>query len=273
LIYYDYSLNLFSEVRVMTSESSLQIIKASTSHLNKPVRLVLFTSDIGCAACPEMTGLARAIKAHFDKIALESYDLVMDRDKSLLYGIERVPAIVLQGGEGETAAFYGLIEDVFLNILVNTIQSLSNTKVWFPEDVRRVLKHLDHDVTIQVFVESDCPLCRPVAETAIGLALESRFISTEIIVADNFPELIKKHRIKKLPMTIFGSNLQMEGHVTESEFLEMIFDAEGIKQGKDKVCLVCGKLSPDIICGNCEIRIQAEAVDHKTRLEKGLKQP
>lgn len=257
----------------MISERSLEIIKTSTSRLDKPVRLVLFTSDTGCSACPEMTGLARAIKAYFDKIALESYDLVMDRDKSQQYGIERVPAIVLQGGEGETTTFYGLIEDVFLKILVDTIQSLSNTKVWFPEDVRRVLKHLDHDVRIRVFVESDCPLCRPVAETAIGLALESRYISAEIIVADNYPELIKKHKIKKLPMTIFGENLKMEGHVTESEFLEMIFDAEGIDPGRDHRCLVCSKLSPDIICANCETRIQAEAIDHKTRTEKGLQQP
>jgi hypothetical protein len=53
----------------------------------------------------------------------------------------------------------------------------------------------------------------------------------------------------------------------------MIFDAEGVKQGEDRRCLVCGKLSPDIICANCEIRIQAEAIDHKTRTEKGLQQP
>lgn len=257
----------------MLSERSLEIIKASPRHLNKPVRLVLFTSDLGCPACPAMTDLARAIKAHFDKIALEAYDVVMDRDKSRQYGIERAPAIVLQGGDGETAAFYGLIEDVFLQILVDTIQSLSNTKVWFPEDVRRVLKRLDHDVRIQVYVESDCPLCRPVAETAIGLALESRFVSAEIIVADNYPELIKKYKIKKLPLTVFGENLQMEGHVTESEFLQMIFDAEGIKKGQDRRCLVCGNSSPDIICANCVIRIQAEAIDHKTRTEKGLQQP
>jgi hypothetical protein len=257
----------------MLSEQSQEIIKTSAKRLNKPVRLVLFTSDRGCTACPDMLGLARAIKAHFDKIALESYDLVMDRDKSQQYGVELVPAIVLQGGDGETATFCGLIEDVFLNILLDTIQSLSNKKVWFPDDVRRVLRHLDHDVRIRVFVESDCPLCRPVAETAIGLALESRFVSTDIIVADDYPELIRKHKIKKLPMTIFGENLQMDGHVTESEFLEMIFEAEGIKPGTDRRCLVCSNLSPDIICSNCKTRIQAEAIDHKTRTEKGLQQP
>jgi thiol-disulfide isomerase/thioredoxin len=257
----------------MISERSLEAIKTSASRLNKPVRLLLFTSDTGCATCPEMTDLARAIKAHFDKIALESYDLVMDRDKSQQYGVELVPAIVLQGGDGEMVTFYGLIEDVFLDILLDTLRALSSTKVWFPDDVRRVLKNLDHDVRIRVFVESDCPLCRPVAETAIGLALESRYVTAHIIIADEYPELIKKYKIKKLPLTIFGENLQMDGHVTEGEFLEMIFDAEGIKPGTDRRCLVCSKLSPDIICTNCKTRIQAEAIDHKTRTEKGLQQP
>jgi len=43
-----------------------------------------------------MMEIAKAIKEHFSKIALESYDLTMDRDKSQQYGVERVPAIVLQ---------------------------------------------------------------------------------------------------------------------------------------------------------------------------------
>lgn len=257
----------------MMPERSLEIIKTFEKQLNKPVRLVLFTTDRGCGSCPDMQELAHAIKEHFNKIALESYDLIMDRDKSQLYGIELVPAIVLQGGKGEMVAFYGPIEDVFLKILLDTIQSLSTIKVWFPDDVRRVLGHLDHDVKIRVFVESDCPLCRPVAETAIGLALESRFVSTDVIVADDYPALIKKYNIKKLPMTIFGENLQMEGHVSETEFLEMIFEAEGIKPGTDRRCLVCSKVSPDSICSTCKSRIQAEAIDHKTRIEKGLQQP
>jgi hypothetical protein len=109
-----------------------------------------------------------------------------------------------------------------------------------------------------------------VAETAIGMALESANVYADIIIASDFPELIKKHRITTLPKTIFGENLYMEGHVTESEFLEMIFQAEGIKPGPERRCLICGKISSDIICLNCKTKIQAEAIDHKTRMEKGL---
>jgi hypothetical protein len=257
----------------MLSERSLKIINQSFRHLKKPVRLVLFTTDKGCTTCPESVELVRTIKNHADKIALETYDMVMDRDKTEQYGIVRVPAIVVQGAEGQAVTFYGLIEDVFLDILMSTIHALSETKVWFPEDVRRALGHLTRDVGIRVFVETDCPLCRPVADTAIGLALESSYIHTDIIIASDYPELIRKHGIRTLPKTIFGENLHMDGHVTESEFLEMIFQAEGLKPSADRRCLVCGKPSPDLICSNCKTRIQAEAIDHKTRMEKGSQHP
>ncbi len=257
----------------MLSEQSLEMIKSSTNQLAKPVRLVLFTSDRGCAACPDMLILARAIRDHSSKIAMESYDLVMDRDKSQQYGITRVPSIVLQGGDGEAVTFSGRIDGGILKILMDTIQALSDSRQWFPEDVRRVLKKLAHDVTIRVFVERDCPKCGFVAETAIALAFESRFIVANIIVAGDFPELVSKHSIKELPMTIFGENLRMEGPVSESDILEMIFEAEGTKPGPDRRCLVCGKPSQDIICVNCKTHIHAEAIDHKTRVEKGLKQP
>jgi alkyl hydroperoxide reductase subunit AhpF len=256
----------------MLSERSLEIIKASENRLTKPVRLVMFTSETDCAACPDMLVLARAIKDHSKNIAIESYDLVMDRDKSQQYGIARVPSIVLQGGKGYSVTFSGRIEDGLLNILMDTIKSLSDTKQWFPDDVLRVLKKLAHDVSIRVFVDRDCPQCRFVAETAVALALESSLIAVNIIVAADFPELVRKNSIKELPTTIFGENLRMKGPVSESDFLEMIFEAEGIKPGPDRRCLVCGKPSQDIICANCKTRVHAEAIDHKTRNEKGMQQ-
>ncbi len=164
--------------------------------------------------------------------------------------------------------FTAYVDDVFFEILLDTILAVSGGRDWFAGNIRKTLAHLEREVNIQVFVESDCPQCRPVAETAIGLALESDLISSNIIVASTFPALIKKYSIKTLPKTIFGANLHMDGHVTESEFLEMIFQAEGVQAGPDRRCLSCGNPSGDLICGSCKARIQAEAVDHKRKGEK-----
>jgi len=240
--------------------------------LTKPVRLVLFTADTGCETCPDMADLARAIKAQYGKIVLETYDVVMDRDKSEQYKVKQAPALVVQGSDGQFVTFYGLIEDVLLELLLVTIEAVSKGQVWLPDDARRALAHLVHDVPLRVYVESDCAQCRPVAATAISLGLASRLISASIIVASDFPDLMKRYSISVLPKTIFGENLHLDGHVKESEFLEMIFQAEGLKTGTDKKCLVCGTPSSDMICANCKTKIQAEAVEHKLKGEK-LRQP
>lgn len=252
----------------MIDENLLDIMRRDLEHMKNPVRLIVFTRDIGCETCPDTVGLGRAIKARSPKIALEVYDHVMDRDKSEQYNVQNVPAIVVQGGDGRLVRFYGLMESVFLRVLLDTILAVSEGKVWFPEDVRRTLSHLEREVPVQVFVESDCRHCRPVAETAIGLAFESGLLSVDIVIASGFPKLIQKYAIKTLPKTVFGANLHVDGHVAESEFLEMIFQAEGVQTGPERRCLVCGSPSPDTICGSCKNRIQAEAIEHKRKGER-----
>jgi len=252
----------------MLSDLSLSSIRKTTAVLKKPVRLILFTTDIACESCPDMLELCNAIKKHFNKIALERYDTVMDRDKVQLYGVKQTPTIIAQGGDGQWAAFEGYLEDVMLEVLLSAIKALSEEHAWFPENIIRTLNHLTRDVKIRVFVESDCIRCRPVAETAIGLAFTNSLISTEIIIASEYPDLIKKFNINTLPTTIFGENIQLTGHVTEGQFLEMIFQTEGIKKGPDRRCLICGNPSPDAICSSCKAKVEAEAKDHKLKNEK-----
>lgn len=251
----------------MLKESARQIIRKSLAGLRQPVRLVLFTSDVGCDACPGARELAAAIKDASPKVVLETYDLTMDRDKSQEYGVKRVPAFVVQGQGVRSVTFSGSVEDIALMLLLDVIVGVAEGRVWFPGQVLGPLGMIQREVAVQVLIENDCSLCRPVAETAIGLALSSRFVSTEIIMADEFPDLLAKHRIKVLPYTIFGPKLHLEGHVTESMFLEMLFHAEGKGGEPDRRCAVCSTPSPDVICSSCRAKIQAEAVDYKRKGE------
>ncbi len=252
----------------MSSENTQKLIQNTLGQMKKPVRLVVFSSDRGCVQCPAVIALAREIKSLSAKIALEVYDITMDRDKTELYGVQATPALVVQGGTGRVVRFYGMLKNIFLDALLDCIVAASTDKAWFSAPILGVLKLLERDVHIQVFVDNDCGQCRLVAETAMGLALENDFIHTDIIVAGDNPDLMRKHSITSLPKTIFGENLHMDGHVSESEFLEMIFEAEGLRSVREKRCLVCGNPSPDTICGSCKAKIQAEAVGHKLSEEK-----
>ncbi|HTY22626.1 MAG TPA: thioredoxin family protein [Desulfomonilaceae bacterium] len=256
----------------MVDETSLKIIQFSAAQLAKPVRLIVFTKDSGCLVCQNTAELARAIKAHMGRIALETYDLVMDRDKTEQYGIQRVPALVVQGEDDQTVTFYGSLKNICLDILLHTIHAVSAAQVWLPGDIRQSLRRLTDKVKIRVFVRNDCLQCKAVAEIAIGLALESTRVDTSLITIEDFPELAKKYNITVLPKTIFGEGLQVEGYLSESDFLVKVFQAEGAKSGPDNHCLVCGTPSLGMICSSCKTRIQAEALDHKLKIER-QKQP
>jgi|SRR5208283_978963 len=246
----------------------MRIIQSNNAKLTKPVRLVVFTRDADCKACQSVIELSRTIKVQMSKIVLETYDMVMDKDKTEQYSIQRAPALVVQGGEGQTITFYGLAEKLILEVLLNTIEAISTSKAWLTEDLKRSLQRLGNDVMIRVFVANHCMLCKTVAEVAIGLALESDHINTAVIMADDFPELKTKYNITTLPMTVFGDGLLVDGNVSEIEFIQNIFKVEGVKPGLDKRCLSCGSVSIDIVCSNCKIRIQAEALEHKLKIEK-----
>lgn len=249
-------------------KQSTKLMKETLGELKKPVKLIVFKSDTGREDCSGALDLARTIKGLSTRIGLEIYDQVMDRDKAEQYGIRYVPTTVVQSVDGHAVRFAGTMEGVFVTVILGCIRNVSQETRWFPDNIRKTLKLLEKVVNVRVFVESDCPQCQPMAETAIGLAFENDFIAADIIAADDFPDLIKKHTIKILPLILFGENIRREGHVTEAEFLDLIFKAEGLKEDRAKHCLICGAASPDMICDNCKIKVQAEAVDHKLRGEK-----
>jgi alkyl hydroperoxide reductase subunit AhpF len=251
----------------MIKESSQQIIRESLGQLKQPVRLVLFTSDRNCDSCPDAIATAKAIKAASPKIALEIYDLAMDRDKSEEYGIKRVPSFVVQSTVRRSVTFSGAVEGISLIMLLDAINGVASNRTWFPDRIASALTLLRHEVNVQVFLESDCMLCKPVAETAMGLALTNRMVNAELITADDFPDLLAKHRIKVLPFILFGGTLSHEGHALESEFLELLFQAQAKVRAAEKRCVICGQPSPDMICNSCKTKIQAEAVNHKRKDE------
>lgn len=252
----------------MLSEQSINKIHERITALRQPVRIVLFTTERGCDTCPAMLELARTLKSRSPLLAFELYDKDMDRDKTELYRIKAVPALVIQGGDGKFVTFYGRVDDVCLDVLLDAVIGVSRSKEWFPQNIVNPLSNLVNDVMIRVLADRDCKQCVPVIETAMGFGFTNKLVYTSIYMSRDFPEMMKRYTVAELPKTIFGENLHVDGHVKESEFLEMIFQAEGLKTGPEKHCLICGTPTPDAICNSCKTRIQAEAVDHKFRGER-----
>ena len=258
---------------IIVRPNTIQIIRETLDSMKHPVRLVVFTSSTETDRCPAAVELANEIKSASGRVALEAYDMIMDRDKSQVYGVQRVPSFVVQDRNGKYVLFSGRVDGVSLTIMLDVVAGMSAGRTWLPETMIAPLQLMNRDVAVQVYLDNDCSLCRTVAENAVGFALASSHLSLEIIIADDFPELAAQRSISMLPTVFFGPKLRFEGHLDESMFLEQIFLAEG-QQGAafEKHCVVCSRTSGDVICSDCRSRIQVEAIQHK-RTEEKLKQP
>jgi len=79
-------------------------LRESFSAMSSPVRLLFFTQTLGCETCLQTRQILDELPALSDKIAIEEVNFVLEQEKAALYGIDRVPAIVVIGQDAAGVA-------------------------------------------------------------------------------------------------------------------------------------------------------------------------
>ena len=102
--------------------------------------------------CADANQLMEEVAALSDKIHLEIYDHRSDTAKMQEYGIQRVPAAVVGIYGLRPARFFGVIAGYEFSTLIQDIIDLSKGDVQLSEETQEVLRGLEDDVHIQVFV-------------------------------------------------------------------------------------------------------------------------
>jgi predicted DsbA family dithiol-disulfide isomerase len=57
------------------------------------------------------------------------------------------------------------------------------------------------------------------------MAMESAYITADVIEVTEFPELLQKYQVRGVPMIVFKEDLRMEGALSETAFLEKVIEA------------------------------------------------
>ena len=83
----------------LLSPSDQQQLKDSFVALTRPVHVLFFSQAIGCETCTETQQILREITGLTDRVTVEEVSLVLEKDRASVYGIDRVPALVLLAGE------------------------------------------------------------------------------------------------------------------------------------------------------------------------------
>ncbi len=204
-------------------------ISKQLSVLNKEVKLVMFTQELECMYCRETRTLLEELVETSNKLKLEVYNFVIDKDKAELYGVDKIPAIVmLEGDKDFGIRYYGIPSGYEFASLLEDIKMVGTGEVDLSEDIIERVKLIDKDVHLQVYVTPTCPYCPRAVITAHKFAYLNPKIKADMVEATEFPHLSRKYNVMGVPRTIINENDFVEGAVPEEILLDKIYENIGV---------------------------------------------
>ena len=201
-----------------------QQLKDILKNMKDEVQIINFTQEIECPMCRETRQFAEEIGSLSDKLEVKVYNFVTDKDMSVKYKIDKIPAIVLLDKDGvdHGVRFFGLPGGYEINSFLGSIIELSGRREQVPDDIMKRIKDVDRDVHIQVFVGLGCPHCPAAVTTAHRLAMENSRIKADMIDASNFVPLAQKYNVTGVPKIVFNDKFELMGAHPVNTFLDVI---------------------------------------------------
>jgi glutaredoxin-like protein len=197
------------------------------SALARPVTLVVFTgtNDGGrCETCEDTRELVEELAAVSEgKVRVEIVDLDSRSDEARRYGIDKVPALVVLGGESGRKdfgiRFFGAPAGYEFATLIEDIRMASTGTTDLGDATRDALSHLTSPLHLQVFVTPTCPYCPRAVLLAHKMAIASDMVTADAVDATEFPDLADRYQVHGVPRTVINETIHVEGAVPEAMLL------------------------------------------------------
>jgi glutaredoxin-like protein len=199
------------------------------SELEAPAKLVLFTQEMECQYCKETHQIAEELTALSDKLELEVYDFVADKEIAETYNIDKIPAIAMTRGGDDPKdygiRYYGIPSGYEFSSLIQDILMISKGDSGLSDETKAWVNQLESPMHLQVFVTPTCPYCPPAVILAHQLAFESEFVTADMVEATEFPHLSMKYHVQGVPRTVINETVHMEGAAPEPMLLSKLQEA------------------------------------------------
>ncbi|MBW2469746.1 MAG: thioredoxin-disulfide reductase [Deltaproteobacteria bacterium] len=202
----------------MASQAYLRQLKATFEQLPNDMPLYLFTAkgqeDVFTHANREVI---RAFRQLSDKITLREYGL--DHELAQKWNVSHSPTLVIAPEKYAIhwlGAPMGEEARTFLEILI--LVGLGKSKL--SDQALKVMKRIDSDRHIKIFVSPTCPYCPQQAINAVKAAIEMPDkISLEIIDIQSEPELADQYSAQSVPQAYANDVLIGQGAQPEEVFI------------------------------------------------------
>ena len=134
------------------SDSDKGKLRQMLSSLKRPVTLVNFTQELECPTCRETRWLLEEVSQLSDRIQLDVFNFITDKDKAASYGVDKIPATVIVGEKDRGIRIYGMPSGYEFMTLIEGIQMVASGDSGLAPQTRERLSQLTEPVHIQVFV-------------------------------------------------------------------------------------------------------------------------
>jgi alkyl hydroperoxide reductase subunit AhpF len=127
-------------------------LRAAFDEMTSPVRVLFFTQTLDCETCVQTRQILDELPQLSSRIAIEEVNFILEKDKAAQYGIDRVPAIALVGGDSDSRIrFLGAPSGYeFVSLVQAVLLVGGRASSLTPENLLRVAG-VDKPMTMKVF--------------------------------------------------------------------------------------------------------------------------
>ena len=127
-------------------------VEKEFAKLQDPVKLVYFTQEMECQYCEQTRELLQEVADLSDKLSVEVYDFVKDKEKALQYGIDKIPATIIEGKKDHGIRFFGVPSGYEFSTLLGSILEVSTSESGLSKKTKSLVRSINTPIHIQVFV-------------------------------------------------------------------------------------------------------------------------
>ena len=215
----------------LLNDEVIEQVEEIFAGLQEPVQVLFFGSQQDCDYCEDTLQLVQEVVDISEKLELSIYDIEEHAALAGQYNVDKAPALVLAGRDGDQILDYGvryagIPSGHEFSSLIHTLLLVSGRDSDLSQDTRQKLQELDTPVHLMVFVTPTCPYCPRAVILAHQMAMESPMVEAEMIEATEFPELSTRFGVSGVPQTTINHGAgSVVGAVPEDQLLAEIQNA------------------------------------------------
>ncbi len=210
---------------MIIADKDREAIRDRLKEMQGRVKLTNFTQELECQYCRETRQLVEELAGLSDKLEAEVYNFQIDKEKVQAYKVDKIPATVIEGAQDYGIRWYGIPLGYEFATLLEEILAVSVGQSGLSPDTKEKLAEVSGPLHLQVFVTPTCPHCPGAVSLAHRFAMESSWITADMVEATEFPHLSIRYSVRGVPRTVINEETFIEGAVPEDIFLEQVLGA------------------------------------------------